>query len=169
MAALCVQLCPPTGDVTTFINISTGVDFLWRLVLDAPEAVSADARGLLVAIHTELGGSIADHAPRIQAAFLRYLFCSFLYRLLNVSCLGALLVDVQVGGSIADHALSFRPRFSGAASAPPQLSQCGCVHVWHLYIVATHGEALYAEDPKQGAVAAAHFGAMPYSESVSDI
>jgi hypothetical protein len=47
------------------------VSFLWQLVLDASEAVSAEARSLLVAVHTQLGGSIADHGPAIQAAFLR--------------------------------------------------------------------------------------------------
>ena len=49
-----------------------GVGFLWQLVLDASEAVSAEARSLLVAVHTQLGGSIADHGPALQAAFLRY-------------------------------------------------------------------------------------------------
>ena len=44
---------------------------LWRLVLDAPEAVSAEARALLVALHTQLGGSIGDHGATIRAAFLR--------------------------------------------------------------------------------------------------
>lgn len=48
-----------------------GVEYLWQLALDAPEAVSAEARSLLVAVHTQLGGSIADHRPAIQAAFLR--------------------------------------------------------------------------------------------------
>ncbi len=47
------------------------MDTLWRLVLDAPEAVSAEARSLLVALHTQLGGSIGDHSAAIRAAFLR--------------------------------------------------------------------------------------------------
>lgn len=51
---------------------AAGVDFLWRLVLDAPEAVSASARALLVDMHTQLGGSITDHRQAVRTAFLKY-------------------------------------------------------------------------------------------------
>lgn len=67
-AATCLKPCIPMPE---HCSGGAGVGTLWRLVLDAPEAVSAEARALLVALHTQLGGSIGDHGAAIRAAFLR--------------------------------------------------------------------------------------------------
>lgn len=70
-------ICTSCWPADCLARLAPGLDYLWRLVLDAPEAVSADARSLLVRVHTQLGGDLAAEGPAVQAAFLRCAVCDY--------------------------------------------------------------------------------------------
>ena len=78
VASITILPSPPlTSPALTVLHPAgpAGLDYLWQLVLEAPEAVSGEARALLVRSHTQLSDADAEATAAENSSFLRCLNC----------------------------------------------------------------------------------------------